>query len=206
MSEPGGDRRPGAEQGAGRTRRRRRRRRGGQRVRRDPRQQLEVEASGGLEEAAADDEMSPAALEGGASHSAAEGVRCPICGLAISNLYSAITEQESQQPAHFDCVLRQLAESEELGEGERLAYLGAGSFGVIQLRRRQRGRTRRRQPSGSSGPLLVRKRIEYEEPEPVPEWRQSLVMRAAGTIFVQMESEEEDADARNGAVEPNVDQ
>ena len=190
MSDSGGGSRPTTGQGNSGPRRRRRRRRGGQRTRREDSRQLDVEAGALAEAATEDDQLAPSSQTEEGPSGEGGGARCPICGLVIRILYSAITEQESQQPAHFDCVLRQLSAAEELGEGERLAYLGAGSFGVIQLRRRPRTRARGRRSSGSPSPLFVRKRIEYEDPEPVPEWRESLALRAAGTVFVEMGTEQ----------------
>jgi hypothetical protein len=113
--------------------------------------------------------------------------RCPMCGLVIRNLYSAITDQESQVPAHFDCVLRKLADVEELAEGERLAYLGGGSFGVVQTRSRQRvPRRSGRSRTQVEGTLFVRKRIDYEPTEPVPDWRRELVLPGPGLVVVEM--------------------
>ncbi len=88
---------------------------------------------------------------------------CPLCQKPIHDLYSAITHRDSGQPAHFDCILQNLRESNDLLPSEKLCYLGGGSFGIIQLR-------------GSQGPLrfFIRKRIQYEPGESIPEWRRGL--------------------------------
>ena len=119
--------------------------------------------------------------------------RCPVCGLVIRNLYTAITDQESQSPAHFDCVLRKLADAEELAEGERLAYLGGGSFGVIQARARQRQRGHHgRNRAPAEGLIFVRKRIEYEPTEPLADWRRGLVLPGPGLVVVELGEQSDD--------------
>ena len=202
MSDAGGG---AADRGDGRRRRRRRR---GQRPAAGPRPPSNRPTAAVAADTEADDRQPSTAdeprgvlltTEHGKAHSDGPAARCPICGLVIRNLYSAITERESQEPAHFDCVLRQLEDMEELGAAERLAYLGAGSFGVIQLRARQSTRGRGRVASAQRGALFIRKRIEYEESDPVPEWRQGLALPGAGTIYVQMASAEAVAE---GDVDP----
>ena len=86
---------------------------------------------------------------------------CPICRRAVRDLTSAITHRESGQPAHFDCILKVLRSDNAVQQQEKICYLGKGSFGIVQLR----------ENSGRSS-FLIRKRIQYEETEPVPEWRQ----------------------------------
>ena len=87
--------------------------------------------------------------------------QCPICQKAVRDLTSAITHRESGQPAHFDCILKILRSDNAVQQHEKICYLGKGSFGIVQLRE-QSGR-----PS-----FFVRMRIQYEETDPVPEWRQ----------------------------------
>ena len=47
-----------------------------------------------------------------------------------------------------------------LGQNEKICYLGKGSFGIVQFR-----------PHSGHSNIFIRKRIQYEDPEPVPEWR-----------------------------------
>lgn len=86
---------------------------------------------------------------------------CPICQKPVRELSSAIGYRETGEPAHFDCVLRLLRDEHHPGENEKICYLGNGSFGIVQFR-------------GSSGSPLrffVRKRIQYEKTDSVPDWR-----------------------------------
>ena len=86
---------------------------------------------------------------------------CPVCQKAVRDLTSAITHKESGQPAHFDCILKALRSDNAVQQHEKICYLGKGSFGIVQFREHS-GR-----PS-----FFIRKRIQYEETEPIPEWRQ----------------------------------
>ena len=105
----------------------------------------------------------PAADGTGAAETA-----CPVCSTTVHDLYTAIAYGDGMAPAHFDCVLSLLGEREELGSGERLCYLGGGSFGIVQVR------PPRRKRNGNGGALVIRKRIDFEEREAAPGWRQEL--------------------------------
>ncbi len=59
-------------------------------------------------------------------------VDCSICGKTIDDISSAIDEKRSQKPAHFDCVIQQITEQENLKEKEKIVYMGGGRFAVIQ--------------------------------------------------------------------------
>ena len=88
---------------------------------------------------------------------------CPICGKSVSELASALTHRASRQPAHFDCIMRELRDSNEMAPQEKLCYLGGGSFGILELR-----------PPGAPGRFVIRKRIQYEEKETPQEWKKQL--------------------------------
>ncbi len=78
---------------------------------------------------------------------------CPLCGEPVRDQKTAIMTPDSRSPAHFDCVLQDIAKHEALQPGEKVTYLGRGSFGVVAYR------------SGSAGvPFVIRKRIDYEPP------------------------------------------
>ena len=92
---------------------------------------------------------------------------CPLCGERVDDLYTAIAYGERMAPAHFDCIVSLLGEREELEEGARLCYLGGGSFGIVQTHSAAR-------PGDRGGTLLIRKRIEVEERDSAPAWREEL--------------------------------
>ncbi len=93
---------------------------------------------------------------------------CPICQKPVRDLYSAITHQGSESPAHFNCILKVLRENTELFPHEKICYLGSGSFGVIQFRN-----------INSPIRFFIRKRIQYEPADLIPDWRKKLFFPAA---------------------------
>jgi len=89
---------------------------------------------------------------------------CPICSAAVRELPSALTHRATGRPAHFECILKELRESNELLPQEKLCYLGGGSFGILEMR-----------PPGGPSRFVIRKRIQYEEKDAVFEWKKVLV-------------------------------
>jgi len=56
---------------------------------------------------------------------------CSICGKVINDLSSALMERGGADPVHFDCAMDQVSAAEQLGEGDKIAYIGQGRFGVL---------------------------------------------------------------------------
>jgi hypothetical protein len=88
---------------------------------------------------------------------------CPVCGKQVRELASAVTHRVARQPAHFDCVMREIRDSNEVAPQEKVCYLGGGSFGIIELR-----------PPGGPTRFVIRKRIQYEEKETPQDWKKVL--------------------------------
>lgn len=88
---------------------------------------------------------------------------CPVCEKRIRDLSSAVAHQETGEPAHFDCIVRILTEREDLENGEKICYLGNGSFGIVQQR-----------VSGHPLRFFIRKRIQYEPKDAQLSWRTNL--------------------------------
>ncbi len=85
---------------------------------------------------------------------------CPICNKSVKFMLTAISVGEDKKPAHFDCVLKQITEGEELEAKEKIIYIGNGKFAIV---------------NGKSGKeLSIRKTIQYEEKEIKGEWRKKL--------------------------------
>jgi len=59
---------------------------------------------------------------------------CPVCGKPVRELASALTHRASRQPAHFDCVFRELRDVNGISPQEKLCYLGSGSFGILEFK------------------------------------------------------------------------
>lgn len=88
---------------------------------------------------------------------------CPKCGQPVMDIASAITDKASGKPAHFDCILNQVKQSEQTGENEKIAYIGQGRFAVIYY---ENPRDQRH--------FTIKKIIEWEERDKKPEWRDEL--------------------------------
>ncbi len=88
---------------------------------------------------------------------------CPVCGKQVRELASALTHRVARQPAHFECVMRELLDSNEIAPEEKICYLGGGSFGILEFR-----------PPGGPTRFVIRKRIQYEEKETPQEWKKPL--------------------------------
>ena len=90
---------------------------------------------------------------------------CPICSRPVRELAAALTYRPTGAPAHFDCILKELRDANELAPQEKLCYLGGGSFGILQFR-----------PSGGVNRFTIRKRIPYEEKDAPQEWKKTLLV------------------------------
>ncbi len=84
---------------------------------------------------------------------------CPICEEGVKELGNAM-DFKGQGPAHFDCVLRYLNESEKLSPGEKIVYIGSGKFGVILNKK-----------NDSGVPFTITREIEFEDREREVPWR-----------------------------------
>ena len=83
---------------------------------------------------------------------------CPICEKPIKHLDSAILHQPDGQPAHFECVIKEIVENNRnhLGRHRRIYYIGSGQFAVVKELYDRRGRVKSYQ---------VIHRIPYEKQE-----------------------------------------
>ncbi len=88
---------------------------------------------------------------------------CPRCGLPIEDLPSALTDKESGNPVHFDCIVARIAEGETLMEGDKVVYLGGGRFGVVHFENGQDPKN-----------FQVRKTIQWEEKDKRASWRRDV--------------------------------
>jgi hypothetical protein len=92
---------------------------------------------------------------------------CPLCAKPMREPLSALTHRASGLPAHFDCVLKELRESNEIQPQERICYLGGGGFGVLQFKN----------PGQASGKFTIQKKIQYELKDTPQEWKKAYVVR-----------------------------
>jgi hypothetical protein len=91
---------------------------------------------------------------------------CPICGKPVYDLATALSgNKETGEPAHFDCVLERVAAAENISSQERLVYLGAGNFGVIEFKDK------------GENAFVVKRKIPWEAEGEKKDWRKSLSAR-----------------------------
>ena len=88
---------------------------------------------------------------------------CPICGQNITDIASAIVDKSTKKPAHFECVLKKIEESETEGQNEKIAYIGQGRFGLLYY---ENPRDQRK--------FVIKKIIDYEDKEEDVEWRSKI--------------------------------
>jgi hypothetical protein len=88
---------------------------------------------------------------------------CPICGKPVYDLSTALAaSREAPEPAHFDCVLDRVTASETLAPGEKIVYLGSGSFGVVVFKDK------------SESSFTVLRRVQWEKEGEKKDWRRGL--------------------------------
>lgn len=87
---------------------------------------------------------------------------CKICGQTITSeeFESAMTDKSSDEPVHFDCILKKVIESEKPGPGEKISYIGQGKFAVLHFENPHDLRH-----------FTIRRTIEWEHHEERLEWR-----------------------------------
>ncbi|MDR1389055.1 MAG: hypothetical protein LBJ31_03670 [Treponema sp.] len=84
---------------------------------------------------------------------------CAFCGGAIDDLHAAMTDKQTGETVHFDCVLKKLSETEYLESGETVSYIGGGRFGVVRIN------------GDRPGNFSIKKIIEWENRENRASWR-----------------------------------
>jgi len=99
----------------------------------------------------------------------AEAPLCPLCSKPVFDLASAIgADRETGLPAHFDCVYDRVKAAENLGPNERVVYLGAGSFAVVEFK------------DAKEGAFFVKRRIQWEKENEKKDWRRAINTRFSG--------------------------
>ena len=91
---------------------------------------------------------------------------CPICGKSVKSMLTAIAVNEDMDPAHFDCVIKQISEQEKVGNGEKVTYIGNGTFAVVKMK-----------PGSRGSSFTVIKRIQYESKDTKADWRKKISKR-----------------------------
>ncbi|MDR3130841.1 MAG: hypothetical protein LBU18_04775 [Treponema sp.] len=86
---------------------------------------------------------------------------CSLCGKPIKDIAEAVTDRITGAPAHFDCIVSRISESEKMEKGDTIAYMGGGRFGIVYSAAPHDDRR-----------FKVKKIIEWEDKGNRAEWRQ----------------------------------
>lgn len=103
---------------------------------------------------------------------------CVICHKKILESSSILEVSDSQDPAHFECVLNNLKQREELQQYQRLVYLGSSRFAVIEPL----------DPSKKNSPFKVVRHVYSSSRTNIqnpPEWRGNLAITPRYVIHVE---------------------
>jgi hypothetical protein len=92
---------------------------------------------------------------------------CSLCNKPITDVASAICDRRDDQVFHFDCILAQLKQHETLGEGDSLAYIGGGRFGIVHYESQKK--------------FTIKKIIEWDQREERVHWRKVVADHFSGT-------------------------
>jgi hypothetical protein len=95
-----------------------------------------------------------------------EAPACCVCGKPIRDILAALLHKDTGEPAHFDCIAKELLAGETLAEGERFTYLGSGVFGIIRPGK-----------AGDPSSIVIRKKIDYEDKEKAAAWKRTLSVK-----------------------------
>ena len=91
-------------------------------------------------------------------------LHCIRCGLPINDSHSALSDRKTGEPVHFDCVITELSEQEQLEAGDVLSYIGGGRFGVVHFNNGKNGEKN----------FTIKKILEWEDKEKRAQWRNSI--------------------------------
>lgn len=78
---------------------------------------------------------------------------CPICNKPIVNMMTALSNEDSESYAHFDCVYDKLKSRITMKNNERLSYIGNGAFAVIEDYK-----------DGQSSKFRIKQQFQFSEP------------------------------------------
>ena len=85
---------------------------------------------------------------------------CAWCGNPVKDISTAISEPDSGNPVHFDCVINRIVERETLETGDTVSYIGGGRFGIVHYNNPPDIRD-----------FTIKKIFEWEVKENRSEWR-----------------------------------
>ena len=90
---------------------------------------------------------------------------CHLCGKQIFDMSSALADRDNPEPVHFDCALQRISEFETLAPGEKILYIGKGSFAVVEF------------AEGSQTAFTIKRKVPWEKENQKYDWRKSISQR-----------------------------
>jgi hypothetical protein len=99
---------------------------------------------------------------------------CAFCGKPITDIYSALTDKQTGEPVHFDCVVAKLSEYESLDQGDVISYIGGGRFGVVHFSDPASPGTPGIPGEVPGKKFTIKKIVEWEETEHRADWRNTI--------------------------------
>ncbi|MGP1439029.1 MAG: hypothetical protein ACTTKH_08170 [Treponema sp.] len=95
---------------------------------------------------------------------------CEKCGKEIKDLTLALSDKNTGNPVHFDCILSFIKNSEELKENEEIIYIGHGNFAIVSF---ENPKIRKK--------FKIVKLIEWEEKNEDCQWKNEIKKLASST-------------------------
>ena len=97
-------------------------------------------------------------------------VICEKCGKEIKDLNIAISNRNTGNPVHFDCILEFIKNSEEIKANEEVIYIGNGNFAIIAF---ENPKIRKK--------FKIVKSIEWEEKNKNYQWKDNIKQLSSST-------------------------
>jgi hypothetical protein len=88
---------------------------------------------------------------------------CPWCGKPIKDIAAALTDKQTGQPIHFDCIIARITEMERPEKGDTVTYIGGGRFGIVRFQNPQDPKK-----------FVIKKILEWEDKDNRAEWRKTV--------------------------------
>ena len=88
---------------------------------------------------------------------------CPYCGKPVKDLSLAISDRDSGDIIHFDCIIARISKGENLEPGDTICYIGGGRFGVVHFN----------DPSRLQE-FSIKRIYEWENKDNRADWRQAV--------------------------------
>ena len=95
---------------------------------------------------------------------------CEKCGKEIKDLNTALSDKNTGNPIHFDCILEFIKNTEEIKENEEVIYIGNGNFAIVTF---ENPKTRKN--------FKIIKSIEWELKNENHQWKDEIKKLASST-------------------------